>query len=108
MSWGFIMIVRKAVGAAALLFGVAGVAATPAFASGEQPGAQCSPGGSVSSDETLICSGQSGMWMHRNANGGLLTVKPGQSCDRPSDVAYTPPEDIVYCRQGGSGLTWQR
>jgi|SRR6516165_846601 hypothetical protein len=98
------MIVRRTIGIATLLLGVAGVTASPVFASGEQPGGQCSPGGIVSSDGTLVCSGQSGMWMARGANGGLLTVKPGQPCDRPGDVAYTPPEDIVHCRQG----TWQR
>lgn len=99
------MIVRRTIGVAALLLGVAGAAAPSAFASGEQPGAPCSPmTDRISADGTLWCNGQSGMWM----NKGLHGVAVGSPCDKLGNVTYTPPEDPVFCRQSGSGLTWQR
>jgi hypothetical protein len=97
------MIAHK-IGIAAVLLGIAGAATPLASAAPPQPGAPCSPPtDTVSADGTLSCSGQSRMWMHR----GLPIVQPGTPCDRPGDVTYRPGENLVTCRQSGSGLTWQ-
>ena len=97
--------IGKTVGVAAVLLGMVGAAVTPASAapSGQQPGAPCSVPGAISADGTLSCSAQAGIWMHK----GLPIVEPGQPCTTLGDVTYAHREQIVTCRQTGSGLTWQ-
>jgi hypothetical protein len=98
------MIVRTAVGVAALLLGVVSAAAAPeASAAPPQPGAPCSVPGATSADGTLSCSGQAGIWMHKD----LPIVEPGQPCTTPGDVTHAHREQIVTCRPSGSGLAWQ-
>ncbi len=89
----------KTIGGAAVLFGVAAALAAPASAA-PQPGDRCGSNDSLSADGTLWCNHQSMMWMNKNM---AHNVKPGQACDTPGAVTYTPPEDPVVCRSG----TWQ-
>lgn len=93
------MKLRKTIGGAVVLFGVAAVLAAPASAA-PNPGDRCANGQGTQRIGNLMCAPQALVWINTDVSG---PVRLGNPCDKPGAVTYGHGENLATCRGG----TWQ-